>query len=131
PSRTARQSRICQAAAPLTEPLDVTLKNRLKEILDGEPSTEAELRGLWEQADARARLVRAQIRSAERRLRTLTNDPASPLTEIAGELRRLETLKPEFTELRGLLRGLATRARELRTAWLLEQATATHPGPKT
>ena len=115
----------------MTEPLDVTLKARLRQILDGEPSTEAELRGLWEQADARARLVRAQIRSAERRLRVLSADPASPLTEIADELRRVENLRPEFAELRSLLRGLATRARELRTAWLLEQATATHSSPKT
>ena len=104
---------------------------RLQQVLDGRPPTEAELRGLWEQADARARSLRGQIRSSERRMRILSADSASPLTEIAAELRRLETLRSELTEMRWLLRRLGTRARELRTAWLLEQATSKQPGPKS
>jgi hypothetical protein len=112
----------------VSESLDVTLIVRLREVLAGAPSTEAELRGLWEQADATARSLRGQIRSSERRLRRLSADPESSLTPIAAELRRLEGLRPELAELRSLLGRLEPRARELRTAWLLEQATAAQPG---
>jgi hypothetical protein len=97
---------------------------RLRRVLDDEPSTEAELRTLSEQADAWARTLRAQIQSSELRLRALTADAATPLAEIAGELRRVETLRPELAELEGLLAELEGRARELRTGWLMHQASS-------
>jgi hypothetical protein len=102
------------------EQLDATLTARLREALRS-PATESELRSLCEQADGWARALQAQIEASERRLRELTADPATPLTQITAELRRVETLAPELTELRTLLSGLDDRARELRTAWLRHQ----------
>ena len=103
----------------LAPPLTV----RLRRVLDDEPATEAELRTLSEQADAWARALQAQINGSERRLRELHRDPASPLADIAAELRRVETLRPELDELRSLLAELEARARELRAGWLLRQAS--------
>ena len=100
--------------------LDTTLTARLREAL-ASPVTETELRSLCEQADGWARALQAQIEASESRLRTLTSDPSAPLTEITAELRRVEMLAPELTDLRALLSGLDDRARELRTAWLRQQ----------
>jgi hypothetical protein len=111
----------------LTETLDFALTVRLREVLGDSPATEAELRTLTEQADGWARALLAQIEASERRLGELTSDPASPIADMAGELRRVETLRPELEELRSLLTRLEERARELRTAWLLHQAESTRP----
>ena len=73
------------------------------------------------------RALRAQVRASERRIRTLERDPASPISEIADELRRVETLRPRLREARDLAASSTTRARELRTAWLLRQTEATAP----
>jgi hypothetical protein len=102
----------------MAETLDFALTARLREVLADQPATEGELRTLSEQADAWVRTLQAQIQASERRLRELTADPATPLTEIAVELRRVETLRPELVEMRSLLSDLAKRARELRAAWL-------------
>lgn len=99
--------------------LDFALTARLRQVLDGRPATEAELRKLSEQAEAWARALQAQIQASERRLRELTADPACPLVDLAAELRRIDTLLPEMTELRSLLTDLEKRTRELRTEWLL------------
>jgi hypothetical protein len=80
--------------------------------------TETELRELSDQAGGWARTLEAQIRAGERRLAKLTANPSSPITGIAEELRRVETLRPELADVRDLLDELETRARELRTAWL-------------
>jgi hypothetical protein len=100
--------------------LDSTLTARLREAL-ASPATETELRSLCEQADGWARALQAQVEASERRLRKLTDDPEASLAEITAELRRVEMLSPELTELRALLSGLDDRARELRTAWLRHQ----------
>jgi hypothetical protein len=110
----------------LTETLVFDLTTRLRELLADRPATESDLRTLSEEADAWARALKAQIDGSERRLRELTADPASPLAEIASELRRVETLRPELNELQSLLDELERRARELRTEWLLRQAQSTH-----
>jgi chromosome segregation ATPase len=102
--------------------LDSALSARLREILASGSATESELRELTEQADGWARTLRAQIRASERKLRALAADPASPIAEIADELRRVERLRPQLGEARRLLAGLETRARELRTEWLRRQA---------
>jgi hypothetical protein len=112
--------RMWQAAHSVREQLDSTLTARLREAL-ASPATETELRNLCEQADAWARALQAQVEASERRLRQLTADPSTSLTQITAELRRVETLSPELTELRALLSGLDDRARELRTAWLRHQ----------
>jgi hypothetical protein len=82
------------------------------------------LRALKEQAEAWERTVDGQIESSERRLRRLNANPASSLAQIAAELRRLEALRPQRDEVRSLLSDLEHRAREIRTQWLLSQATS-------
>jgi chromosome segregation ATPase len=104
--------------------LDFALITRLREVRDRRPATEAELRALTEQAEAWARTVSSQIQSSERRLQRLSANPASSLTQIAGELRRVEKLRPQLNEVRSLINDLENRARELRTEWLLSQATS-------
>ena len=108
----------------MLEPLDFALIKRLREVLDDQPATEAELRSLSEQADAWARTVGAQLASAERRLQRLNQNPASSLSQIASELRRVEQLRPQLNEVRTLIADLEERARQVRTEWLLSQATS-------
>jgi hypothetical protein len=111
----------------VADALDSALITRLREVLEHGSPTEGDLRELGEQADGWARSLRGQIRASERRLRALTADPVSPLTEIAEQLRRVETLRPQLSEVRALIAELETRARELRTGWLLGQAEAVRP----
>ena len=108
----------------MPEPLDFALIRRLREVLDQRPATETELRTLTEQAEAWARTVSSQIESSERRIRRLNQNPASSLAQIASELRRVEQLKPQLNGVRGLLADLEQRARQVRTEWLLSQATS-------
>jgi hypothetical protein len=108
----------------MPDPLDFALIKRLREVLDDQPATEAELRSLSEQADAWARTVGAQLASAERRLQRLNQNPATSLTQIAAELRRVERLRPHLNEVRELMARLEERARQVRTEWLLSQATS-------
>ena len=108
----------------MPEPLDFALIQRLREVLDRRPATESELRALTEQADAWARTVNGQIQASERRIRRLTANPASSLAQIASELRRVDRLRPQLNEVRTLLADLEKRAREVRTEWLLSQATS-------
>jgi chromosome segregation ATPase len=109
---------------PLSDTLDFALIARLREVLDRRPATESELRALTEQADAWARTVNGQIQASERRIRRLTTNPASSLAQIASELRRVERLRPQLHEVRTLVAELEKRAREVRTEWLLSQATS-------
>jgi chromosome segregation ATPase len=106
------------------ETLDSSLTARLREVLANGDTTEADLRELTEEVGTQVRLLRAQLRGSEQRLRALNADPGSPIAEIADELRRLELLRPRLREARELARQLDDRARELRTAWLLRQAGA-------
>jgi chromosome segregation ATPase len=108
----------------MASPLDFALITRLREVLDDRPATEAELRALSEQADAWARTVSGQIESSERRIRRLEQNPASSLAQIAAELRRVEQLRPQLREVRQLHADLEARARQVRTEWLLSQATS-------
>jgi len=108
----------------MPEPLDFALIRRLREVLDDRPATESELRALKEQAEAWARTVGSQIDSSERRIRRLEQNPASSLAQIAAELRRVDQLRPQLDEVRDLLAELEERARQVRTAWLLSQATS-------
>ena len=112
------------ACCPVHETLDSSLTARLREVLASGDTTEADLRELTEEVGTQVRLLRAQLRGSEQRLRTLNADSGSPIAEIADELRRLELLRPRLREARELARQLDDRARELRTAWLLRQAGA-------
>jgi chromosome segregation ATPase len=109
---------------PSMSELDFALISRLQEVLDRRPATEAELRSLKEQADGWERALSGQVESSERRLRRLNANPASSLAQIASELRRVERLRPQLTEVRSLLADLEQRSRQLRTEWLLSQATS-------
>jgi chromosome segregation ATPase len=115
------------SASPLPDPLYSALSERLREVLANQPPTESKLRALSEQADAGIRALEAQIRGSERKLRDLTSDAASSLTEIAAELRRVEILRPELIELTALQAELERRARELRTEYLLRQTRSARP----
>ena len=109
------------------EKLDLALAQRLRQVVAGQVATEAELRALAEQADGWARATDAHLHAAEERLTALNVDPTSPLTEIAGEMRRVEALSRELQEARRLIGGLEERTRELRTAWLKRHADAGSP----
>ena len=111
----------------MPEPLDFALIKRLREVLDDRPATESELRTLKEQAEAWALTVSGQIESSERRIRRLNQNPASSLAQLASELRRVEQLRPQLNEVRELLADLEERSRQVRTAWLLSQATSRRP----
>jgi len=111
----------------MAQPLDFALIKRLREVLGDRPATESELRTLSEQADAWARTVNGQIESSERRIRRLNQNPASSLAQIASELRRVEQLRPQLHEVRKLQAELEARARQVRTEWLLSQATSRRP----
>ena len=111
----------------MPEPLDFALIKRLREVLDHRPATESELRMLKEQAEAWALTVSGQLESSERRIRRLNQNPSSSLAQIASELRRVEQLRPQLNEVRDLLADLEQRARQVRTAWLLSQATSRRP----
>lgn len=113
----------------MAEPLDFALIKRLREVLGRRPATETELRTLKEEADAWERTLAGQLEGCERRLRRLTSNSASSLAQIAAELRRVEKLQPQLDEVRSLLSSLENRARELRTDWLLSQATSTSRRP--
>jgi len=106
----------------MAEALESDLVDRLREVLSRGDTTEAELRDLTDETGDLVRELGAQVRASEQRLRMLNRDPASPIAEIADELRRVETLRPRFREARELAGRLDGRARELRTAWLLGQA---------
>lgn len=108
----------------MPEPLDFALIRRLREVLDRRPATESELRTLKEEAEAWERTVNGQLEASERRIRRLNANPASSLAQIASELRRVERLRPQLNEVRSLLGDLEERARQLRTEWLLSQATS-------
>jgi chromosome segregation ATPase len=114
----------CRPPSMSQPPLDFVLIKRLREVLGSQRATESELRSLTEQAEAWARTVSGQIQSSERRIRRLSSNPASSLSQIAAELRRVEGLRPQLNEVRTLLADLENRARELRTEWLLSQATS-------
>lgn len=106
----------------MAETPDLDLLERLRDVLADQPVTETELRALVEQTDGLVRTLGAHIAASELRLTELNADPDSSLTEIAAELQRVEDLRPRLEEAIALQEDLETRARELRTSWLLRQA---------
>jgi hypothetical protein len=94
--------------------LDTALIAQLRAVVRGTPTTESELRKLWEEADAWRRALHGQIESSERRLQRLADEPAPQLAEVTTELRRLDRLHPQLEEVQGLLTDLEQRARQLR-----------------
>ena len=107
--------------------LDLALVARLRQVVAGEVATEGELRTLADGAGGWLRATQARLRASEERLAALNADPASPLAEIAAEVRRAETLSRERDEARELVEGLERRTRELRTAWLKRDAEVGSP----
>ena len=107
--------------------LDFALVARLREVVAGEVVTEPELRTLDDEAGGWLRTTEAQLHAGEARLTALNADPASPLAEIAAEVRRVDALSRELQEARRLTKGLEQRTRELRTAWLKHHAETGSP----
>jgi hypothetical protein len=102
----------------VTETLDVSLKERLRDVLGRRTVTEATLRKLSEQGAACVLILDARLTRSERRLAELSADPESSFAEIAAEVRAITDLRPDIEELHALLAALDTHARELRAAWL-------------
>jgi hypothetical protein len=102
----------------VAETLNVAVLSRLRDVLADEPVTESELRTLSEQADGWVRALRGQVDATERRLDELADDPDTPLTELAAEIRRVDALLPALAEAQALVAALETRARTLRSAWV-------------
>jgi phage shock protein A len=109
------------------EQLEMGLVERLRQVVAGQVATEPELRTLADQADGWERTTRGRLQAAEGRLTALNADPASPLTEIATEVRRVDSLSRELGVIRELIEGLERRTRELRTAWLKHHAESRSP----
>ena len=115
----------------LPQQFDLALVTRLRQVVAGEVATEAELRALDDEAGGWLRATEAQLHAAEGRLTKLNADRASPLAEIAVEVRRVDALSRERDEARRLIDGLERRTRELRTEWLKHHADAGSPfGPR-
>jgi hypothetical protein len=94
------------------------LKDRLRSVLAGQPVTEAELRRLSEEGHACALILGGQLERSERRLEELAADPTSSLADIAGDLRHVNELRPDLSELHAMLAELEGRAREFRASWV-------------
>jgi chromosome segregation ATPase len=107
--------------------LDLALLARLRHVVAGEVATETELRMLADEAEGWLRALETELQAAEKRLGKLNADRASPLTEVAASVRRVDALFRERNEARDLLEGLEHRTRELRTAWLKRDAEAGSP----
>jgi hypothetical protein len=105
-------------ADPLDDTLDLTLTRRLKEVVAGAESTEAELRILAEQGEAFARALDASLHTSEARLGELASEPGADIAELASELRRAERLRAELADTRAALAAFDERARVLRGKWL-------------
>ena len=98
--------------------LDSALKARLREVLDRQQVTEAELRKLFEEGRACALILGGELEEAELRLTELAADPAAPLAEMASSLRTVNELRPDLEELHELLEELSVQARRFRASWL-------------
>jgi hypothetical protein len=103
--------------------LDSDLKERLREVLERHPVTEAELRKVLDEGRVCALLVRGRLERGEQRLSELVADPETPLAELAGALRVVNDLRPRLTELESTLAELRERAPEYRRSWLTGRPT--------
>jgi hypothetical protein len=104
--------------------LDVTLKRRIREVLDDPERlvTEAELRKLSDEGNGMTRIHGAELQRLEQRLAELDADPASPFGAIGPAYRRVHDFREHLAELGGLLTALEERARQVRTTRLLDSA---------
>lgn len=105
-------------SGPFEDLPDRALFERVREIVSGDATTEAELRSLHERADTWARLLDDRLAASESRLDELAGDPHVPLSEAVEELRQARGLRPRVAELVSLRLALDERARELRSAWV-------------
>ena len=103
--------------------LDSDLKERLREVLERRPVTEAELRKVLDEGRVCASLVRGRLERGEQRLSELVADPESPLAELASALRTVSDLRPRLLELESTLAELQERAPEFRRSWLTGRPT--------
>ena len=103
--------------------LDFALKERLREVLERQPVTEAELRKVLDEGRVCASLVRGRLERGEQRLAELVADPEAPLKDVAAALRVVNDLRPRLTELEATLAELRERAPEFRRSWLTGRPT--------
>jgi hypothetical protein len=98
--------------------LDADLKERLRDVLERRPVTEAELRKVLDEGRVCALLVQGRLERGEQRLAELVADPEAPLAELASALRTVSDLRPRLLELESMLAELRERAPEFRRSWL-------------
>lgn len=103
--------------------LDSDLKERLREVLERRPVTEAELRKVLDEGRVCASLVRGRLERGEQRLSELVADQETPLADLASALRVVNDLRPRLTELEATLAELQERAPEYRRSWLTGRPT--------
>jgi hypothetical protein len=101
--------------------LDARLLAQVRDLLGTVPATEAELRTLLEKTEGWERALQAQLDASERRLNLLVADHESSITEVAGELRRANRLRPALAEASRRRLQLEEEARRLRAQWLSHQ----------
>jgi hypothetical protein len=99
--------------------LDAVLRERLREVLrePPRPVTEMELRSLLDEGRACMLILRGELDRLERRLAQLDGDPEISFSALTDGFRHVQKLRTHVEELRVLLTGLETRAREVRAAW--------------
>jgi len=102
----------------MAKPIDASFKAQARDVIDGRPVTEADLRRLFEEGRACVLILDGQLASSERTLAKLTSDPESSLADVATDLRRVNELRPELAELEDLLLELEEHARKFRTSWV-------------
>ena len=103
--------------------LDADLKQRLREVLERRPVTEAELRKVLDEGRVCASLVRGRLERGEQRLSELVADPETALSELASALRVVNDLRPRLSQLETSLAELRERAPEFRRSWLSGRPT--------
>jgi hypothetical protein len=101
----------------LAQALESVLKERVHAVF-GRAPTEAELRKLFEEAEACSLILNGQLERAERLLAELASDPNSSLADIAKALRRVHELRRELDELLPLLVELERQSRSFRASWI-------------
>jgi hypothetical protein len=102
----------------VTATIDAAFKVRVRDVLEGRPVTEAELRKLIEEGRACSLIMEGQLAKGERRLEELAGDPDSSIADVAAVMRRVNVLRLDVAELNELLVELDDWARKHRTAWL-------------
>jgi hypothetical protein len=90
----------------------------VRAVVQGEATTETELRALVQWAETWIRLLESQLEATERRLDQATERLDVHLADAVTELRQTSAQRPRIDQLRILRSRLAERADVARQRWL-------------